>query len=175
MAVSLWEVWSTRVPWERLIKAQGGRRYPRGDVHLTQRQAHQFTNKLRVWGFTTYHTTYIHTWWWDLQQILHQTALHKEHLRHAPLKTDRQQLIYVLLLKCSAWNCVKNNNHKRKKKTLPPLIPMIVPLSPTGTVKLSLTLTTLSNRRYCASGSGTTPCCCSSGYTQTQAFKYMFT
>lgn len=26
MAVSLWPVWSTRAPWERLIRAQGGRR-----------------------------------------------------------------------------------------------------------------------------------------------------
>lgn len=26
MAVSLWEVWSTRAPWERLMRAQGGRR-----------------------------------------------------------------------------------------------------------------------------------------------------
>lgn len=45
-------------------------------------------------------------------------------------------------------------------------MPMTVPLSPSGTVKLSLMLTTLSNSRYSASGSGTTPCCCSSGYAQ---------
>lgn len=42
-------------------------------------------------------------------------------------------------------------------------MPMIVPLRPRGTVKLSLTFTTLSNRRCCASRSGTTPCCCSNG------------
>lgn len=47
-------------------------------------------------------------------------------------------------------------------------MPMIVPLSPSGTVKLSLMLTTLSNRRYSASGSGTTPCCCSKGCRQTE-------
>lgn len=49
-------------------------------------------------------------------------------------------------------------------------MPMIVPLSPSGTVKLSLMLTTLSNRRYSESGSGTTPCCCSKGYRYTQVF-----
>lgn len=55
-----------------------------------------------------------------------------------------------------------------KEMSSPPLIPTTVPRSPSGTVKLSLMLTTLSNRRYSASGSGTTPCCCSSGYTQIQ-------
>lgn len=50
-------------------------------------------------------------------------------------------------------------------------MPMIVPLRPSGTVKLSLTLTTLSNRRYSASRSGTTPCCCSNGCRQPSIYK----
>ena len=48
----------------------------------------------------------------------------------------------------------------------PPLMPMMVPLRPRGTEKLSLTLTTRSNRWYSASGSGTTPCCCSKGWRE---------
>lgn len=50
---------------------------------------------------------------------------------------------------------------------------MTVPLSPSGTVKLSLMLMTRSNSRYSASGSGTTPCCCSNGYTQTDMYSLL--
>lgn len=57
---------------------------------------------------------------------------------------------------------------------LPPLIPMTVPRRPSGTEKLSLTLTTRSNRWYSASGSGMTPNCCSRGCTNTHAHTFTY-